>query len=46
MRAFARDWLGKNAYHEGRNVSKKEASGFAHVALTKIQKELAIRSAP
>ena len=44
MRAFAKDWLGKNAYHCGRAVSKKDAVGFAHVALEKIRKELSVRN--
>ena len=46
MRAFAKDWLGKNLYHSSRGISKKDTVGFAHVALEKIKRELSIRSAP
>jgi hypothetical protein len=46
MRAFAKDWLGHNAYHLGKDISRKDAAGFAHVALQKIRKELSIRSKP
>ena len=44
MRAFARDWLGHNAYHLGKDISRQDAAGFAHVALQKIRKELSIRN--
>ena len=46
MRAFAKDWLGHNAYHLGRDISRQDAAGFAHVALQKIRKELSIRNKP
>ncbi|BCH23559.1 hypothetical protein [Mesorhizobium sp. L-8-3] len=44
MRAFAKDWLGKNAFHLGKDLSRKDAVGFAYVAFEKVRKELAIRS--
>jgi hypothetical protein len=44
MRGFAKDWLGKNAYHLGKDISRQDAVGFAHVALEKIRKELSIRN--
>lgn len=46
MRAFARDWLGHNAYHLGKDITRADAGAFAHVALKKIRKELSIRSRP
>ncbi len=44
MRTFARDWLGKNAFHEGKNISRDDVVGFAAHASEKIRKELSIRS--
>jgi hypothetical protein len=44
MRAFAKDWLGNNAFHLGKDISRKDAAGFAHVAFEKIRKELSNRS--
>jgi hypothetical protein len=46
MRAFAKDWLGHNAYHLGKDISRADTTGFAHVALQKIRNELSIRSRP
>ncbi len=45
MRAFAKDWLGKNAHNLKKDISRKDVAGFAHVAFKKIRKELSIRSA-
>lgn len=45
MRAFAKDWLGKNAFHEGKEISRKDVRGFASHAVGKIKKEMTIRSA-
>lgn len=44
MRPFAKDWLGKNVYSEGKNISRKELVGFTAIALEKIRKEFKIRS--
>jgi hypothetical protein len=44
MRTFAKDWLGKNAYHLGKDLSRQDAVGFAYVAFEKVRKELAFRS--
>lgn len=44
MRAFAKDWLGNNVYKQGKDISRKDTAGFAHVAFEKIRKELSIRS--
>lgn len=44
MRAFAKDWLGKNLYSDGKDISRKELVGFTAVALEKVRKEFEIRS--
>lgn len=44
MRAFARDWMGKNRFHLGKNLTRHDAVRFAAVAFTKVRKELSIRS--
>jgi hypothetical protein len=44
MRAFARDWLGKNRFHLDKDLSRRDAAGFAAHALTKIRAELSRRS--
>lgn len=44
MRPFAKDWLGHNAFHLRKDISRRDAAGFAHVAFEKIRKELSIRS--
>lgn len=44
MRAFARDWLGKNRFHQNRELSRLDATGFAAHAFTKIRSELSRRS--
>ncbi len=44
MRPFAKDWLGKNVFAEGKNISRKNVVGFAAHASEKIQKEFDIRS--
>ena len=45
MRTFSRDWLGRNAYHHSKDISRTDVRGFAHIALRKIGDELNIRSA-
>lgn len=42
-RTFARDWLGNNAYHRGKAISRKDVAGFGHIAFEKIRKELLVR---
>lgn len=44
MRAFAKDWLGKNVFKEGKDISRRDVAGFAAYASEKIRKELSIRS--
>lgn len=44
MRAFAKDWLAKNAIHGGKEITRRDISGFAAHASEKIRKELSIRS--
>lgn len=44
MRAFAKDWLGKNVFKEGKEISCGDVKGFAAHASDKIRKELEIRS--
>lgn len=44
MRAFAKDWLAKNAIHAGREITRRDVAGFGAYAAEKIAKELAIRS--
>lgn len=44
MRAFAKDWLGKNVFNEGKVISRRDIAGFAAHASEKIRKELSIRS--
>jgi hypothetical protein len=45
MRAFARDWLGKNHFHLGKEITREHAAALAAHALTKIRTELNSRSA-
>lgn len=44
MRAFARDWLGKNHFHLGKEITREEAAALAAYAFTKIRTELNNRS--
>lgn len=44
MRSFARDWLGKNRFHLGKDLTRKDAAGFAAFAFTKVRNELSRRS--
>jgi hypothetical protein len=44
MRAFAQEWLGKNAYALKKDLSRRDVQGFAYIALQKIGNELAQRS--
>jgi hypothetical protein len=43
MRAYAKDWLGKNRFHLGKDISRDDVTGFATYAFTKIRTELAAR---
>lgn len=43
MRAFARDWLGKNHYKDGKAISRKDVRGFSAHAVEKIRIELGLR---
>lgn len=40
MRAFARDWLGKNRFHLDKDLTREDAAAFAGHAFTKIRLEL------
>lgn len=40
MRAFARDWLGKNLYRDGKDISRDDARRFSAFAVEKIGNEL------
>lgn len=44
MRAFAKDWLGKNRFHFDKDITRQDATGFAAHALTKVRNELSRRS--
>ncbi|MCW5716246.1 MAG: hypothetical protein KIS68_00295 [Bauldia sp.] len=43
MRAFAKDWLGKNHYKDGKQISKDDVRRFSAHAVEKIRIELDIR---
>lgn len=43
MRAFSRDWLGKNHYKDGKQISKDDVKRFSAHAVDKIRIELDIR---
>lgn len=43
MRAFARDWLGKNHYQDGKQLSQDDVRRFSAHAAEKIRMELAMR---
>lgn len=43
MRAFAKDWLGKNLYKDGKAISRKDVRGFSAHAVDKIRIELDLR---
>lgn len=40
MRAFAKDWLGKNHYRDGREITRTDARHFSAYAVEKIRIEL------
>ena len=42
---FARDSLGNNAFHLGKEISRQDVARFGHVAFEKIRKELMVRRA-
>lgn len=42
-RKFARDWLGNNACHLGKNISRNEVARFGFIAFEKLRKELVVR---
>lgn len=43
MRTFARDWLGKNHYRDGKAISRADTRAFSSHAVEKIRTELALR---
>jgi hypothetical protein len=43
MRAFARDWLGKNIYRDGKRLTQRDVERFASFSLQKLKVELAHR---
>jgi hypothetical protein len=43
MRAFARDWLGKHHYKDGKQISKDDVRRFSALAVEKIKIELDMR---
>jgi hypothetical protein len=43
MRAFARDWLGKNHYRDGKQISRDDVRRFSAHAVEKMRNELDIR---
>ncbi len=43
MRVFAKDWLGKNHYRDGKQLSRDDVRRFAAHAVEKIRIELAVR---
>lgn len=43
MRAFAKDWLGKNYYKDGKEITVNAVLGFARYTVEKIQHELGQR---
>lgn len=45
MRAFAKDWLGKNHYRDGKHLSQNDVRRFSAHAVEKIRIELDIRKA-
>jgi hypothetical protein len=44
MRAFAKDWLGKKVFKDGKEISRGDVAAFASHASDKIRQELLIRS--
>jgi hypothetical protein len=44
MRAFARDWLGKNHFYQRKEIRREDAAALAAYAFTKIRTELNRRS--
>lgn len=45
MRVFARDWLGKNHYRDGKQISRDDVRRFSAHAIDKIRAELDMRKA-
>jgi len=43
MRGFARDWLGKNRYHDGKILTRDDLKNFASYASEKLRRELGKR---
>jgi len=46
MRAFVRDWLGKNQYRDGKDISRDDARRFSAYSIQKIGLELNNRKGP
>jgi hypothetical protein len=45
MRVNAKDWLGKNRYHLGKELTREDAAAFAAYAFKKVRRELSLRGA-
>lgn len=43
MRVFAKDWVGKNHYRDGKQLSQDDVRRFSNHAVEKIRTELAVR---
>ncbi len=43
MRAFAKDWLGKNHYRDGREILRDDVRKFSAYVVEKIGSELEMR---
>lgn len=46
MRAFAKDWLGKNYYKDGKQISRDDVRRFSAYAVEKLRIELDLRKGP
>jgi len=44
MRAFARDWNANAVYNQKKNLTQKDVTGFAHIAVDKMRKEFRFRN--
>ena len=43
MRAYARDWLGKNQYRDGKTLTREDIRRFTGYSVEKLRIELAQR---
>lgn len=44
MRFYAKEWYAKVNYHEKKKITLKDTAGFAHIAISKLRKELKVRN--